>query len=407
MHWRFHTLGLFIGTLAFLSCDSGVGVDAPNRIPTAATDCTTEQPQLNYINAVLETKTLNPLAPMVDAVLFDGGAFRPIGQLLIALARQVDPNNLPMLVKNYEQGEGLARLSEPGFALLQYSDADNQQTPADNHGLWHFAGTLIQTCPAHDMIGMARSALQLPYEAEGTTETKWFEVLLDKLGVLLSDPELSALLARFELDENTLDTESTTETEEGQILLGRDAFVVLLNLIAGNLTSPDLDTAYFRTTIDELLLPQLEDTPDLRDKIADLMDVGFYGLESDDAFLSYLQSTVTCLLNEDNNNIFAHFVYDLITFSFIDFGETVDSADTITEDLAGPALLDTLEVTLDILFADDYLARDLLASVSGFLSPTHTPLWVPTLIQLQGDGIMADFSGIVAFFFNSCTPGAQ
>ena len=191
MNWRFHTLGLFIGTLAFLSCDSGVGVDAPNRTPTAATNCAAEQPQLNYINAVLETKTLSPLAPMVDAVLFDGGAFRPIGQLLIALARQVDPNNLPMLVKNYERGEGLARLSEPGFALLQYSDADNQQTPADNHGLWHFAGSLIQTCPAHDMIGMARSALQLPYEAEGTTETKWFEVLLDKLGVLLSDPELS------------------------------------------------------------------------------------------------------------------------------------------------------------------------------------------------------------------------
>ena len=391
-----------------LSCDSGVGVEAPDRTLSEDNLCEKEQPQLDYVNAVLKTKTLASLAPMVEKVLFDQGAFRPIGELFVALARQIDVNHLPKLVEKYDQGEGLARLSGPGFALLQYSDADNQQTPADNHGLWHFAGTLIQTCSAHDMIGMARSGLQLPYDNNGTTETKWFEVLLEKLGILLSDPELSTLLARFELDESTLETEAPSETSDGQILLGREAFVVLLNLIAGNLTSPDLDIDYFRTTIDDLLLPQLEETPDLRNKISDLIDVGFYGLESDETFLSYLQSTVTCLLEQDTQNIFAHFVYDLITFSFVDFEETVDSVDTINDDAAGPALFGTVETLLDILFVDDYLARDLLVSASGFLSPAHTSLWVPTLIQLQGKGMMADLSSVVSFFFTSCPPpGAQ
>ena len=126
MHGRFYILRVLVCSLAILSCDSGVGIDAPERTTAPANACTDAQPQLNYLNAILETQTLAALAPMVENVLFEEGAFRPVGQLAIALARQLTPSDIPLLVKNYEQGEGLARLSGPGFALLQYSDADNQ-----------------------------------------------------------------------------------------------------------------------------------------------------------------------------------------------------------------------------------------------------------------------------------------
>ena len=68
---------------------------------------------------------LAPLGPMIDEVLFEQGAFRPAGELALTLARQLDPKTFPLLLQNYNAGEGLARLSPTLFQLLQYTDADN------------------------------------------------------------------------------------------------------------------------------------------------------------------------------------------------------------------------------------------------------------------------------------------
>ena len=386
-----------------VSCDSGVGVQAPQRRDPTAQNCDEKKPQLAQIRTVLDSGMLAPLGPMIDEVLFEQGAFRPAGELALTLARQLDPNTFPLLLQNYNAGEGLARLSPTVFQLLQYTDADNLQTPADNHGLWAFGGRVLQTCPAHDMLGAVRAALSLNYVTDEGTQTPWLQVLLDKAGVLLADPSLPELLARFELEGDFVGDAGPAAEGEGQLLLGRDAFRVIMTLIAGNLTSPDLDTVSFRSTVDDLVLPQLAETPALQAQVTELMDLAFYALDSDPAFLGYLQTTVACLVTQDPDSIFAHFVYDALTFSFIEFDETVAAANAIDEDPAGEALFSSFEILLDVLFANDYLARDLFRSVSGFLTVEHASVWAPTLLQLQGKGVVSDLTDVVSFFFGTCT----
>ena len=49
-------------------------------------------------------------------------------------------------------------------------------------------------------------------------------------------------------------------------------------------------------------------------------------------------------MTQDPDSIFAHFVYDALTFSFIRFDETVAAANAIDEDPAGEALFSSFEI---------------------------------------------------------------
>ena len=132
---------------------------------------------------------------------------------------------------------------------------------------------MLQTCPAHDMLGAVRAALSLNYVTDEELKPLGFrscstkQVFCWRTRVCPNGP--------FELEGDFVGDAGPAAEGEGQLLLGRDAFRVIMTLIAGNLTSPDLDTVSFRTTVDDLVLPQLAETPALQAQVAELMDLAF------------------------------------------------------------------------------------------------------------------------------------
>ena len=301
----------------------------------------------------LDQQKLRAFGPVLEQTLFEQGALKTISRLMLAMVRRVDTETLTQTLMNYESGEGLARLSPAAIAVLTYAQADRSQTTADNYAFFNTLGQFMERCSAHDAVTLFRTALAVTYENENGEKQNWLDVFLDKLAQIMTDPGLPALLDRIEFQENTeAASETGTPNDNAEISLGRDAFVLLTDLILGNLASPDIDVDYFRTTMEELLFPQISDEGTLKSNIIELLDVTFYALNADPFLLPYLQSNTQCLQTTDTNKTLGHFAYDLLTLGVVNVEETVNHVRALQEDPSGEALLEVVTIILEILYLD-------------------------------------------------------
>jgi hypothetical protein len=387
-----------------LSCSSGVGVESPSRPieePQEEEICLKDEAELQHLRTALDRQQLSPLAPLVKEVLFTQGAFKTISKLMLTMARQVEPKILHQVLTDYELGFGLARLSATATAVLSYADADRAQTPADDYLFFDVLSSYMRSCSAHDTVALFRTALVIDYEDENGETINWLDKFLDQLANVMTDPGLSTLLDRIELQDDSQSSVSS-EDDTAEILLGRDAFVLLMDLILGNLASPDIDISYFRETMEELLYPQIGDEGTLKANITELLDITFYALESDPFLLPYLQSSTHCLQETDTEKTLGHFIYDLLTLGVLDVEETVDQIRLLKDDAAGTALFEIIQKILDILYIDEGLARDVFQSTAGALAKESSKTIFPQLVILQGSGVIADLSTLLSFLFEQC-----
>ena len=388
------------------ACGSGVGIESPTRPienSAQASTCLKREATLVHLRQALDQQKLRAFGPVLEQTLFEQGALKTISRLMLAMVRRVDTETLTQTLVNYESGEGLARLSPAAIAVLTYAQADRSQTTADNYAFFNTLGQFMERCSAHDAVTLFRTALAVTYENENGEKQNWLDVFLDKLAQVMTDPGLPALLDRIEFQENTeAASETGTPNDNAEISLGRDAFVLLTDLILGNLASPDIDVDYFRTTMEELLFPQISDEGTLKSNIIELLDVTFYALNADPFLLPYLQSNTQCLQTTDTNKTLGHFAYDLLTLGVVNVEETVNHVRALQEDPSGEALLEVVTIILEILYLDQGLSRDLFLSTSAFLAQENLQAMVPQIIGLQGSGLIADLSGLLQFFFESC-----
>ena len=401
----FLILILFLG----LSCNSGIGTESPSRpIENSAQDpsCNKEI-SLKHLRSTLDQKKLTVIGPLLEDILFAQGAFKTVSRLMLSMVRQVETETLNQTLANYENGAGLARLSLTAVSVLNYSDGDRSQTPADNYRFFHTFSQFMSDCSAHDAVALLRTALAIEYVTNDGQTQSWLDVFLDQLANVMTDPGLPSLLDRIQLQDDSETTTQADLTDEADdnadILLGRDAFILLIDLVLGNLSSPDVDIDYFRTTMEELLLPQISDEGTLKNNIVELLDITFFALNSDPFLMPYLQSSTQCLQQTDPEKTLGHFIYDLLTLGFINIEDTVEQIRLLKEDQAGEALLEVIITTLDILYLDQGLARDVFQSTSSILKQENLEILAPQLVALQGSGLIADISGVLHFFFETCT----
>lgn len=383
-------VSLFLLPVTLAAACGGVGVEAPyvlgpDEAPTGT--CSTTEEATAMTRRALEDGRLEELGGLLRGVLFDEGGFRVVLPVVRETAARLPPGEFLRLADGYVEGEGLARLTPRLVEVLQYVAGMHPAIPGEHYGVVGAAQRILTRCDAARTLVALQRLLELEVVLADGTERVWIDVAYDAFVDVAEEPAFRAFLRRIEFAG-----EGEEPTSDGAV--GREAFVLLAQLVVGNIAAPGFDLDYLRNVIDDVLIRQLADEGAARAKVTTLIDLIELVLQPEAQIFPDVQALMECADRQDSEGELAGTLHDFLSTEALDFSALLADLDAFGGDPAGDALRISLAAFGHVLGDEPALTRDLAAVLGELLTTDAAPIAVNGALELRGRGVFTELVGL-------------
>ncbi len=395
----------FAAAVAF-SC-GGEGIDAPVTVgPNDDDVCPAADVVLASANAQLDAGAFDPLRPHLEAILVEASGLKTTINLASVVLPDLDDvvaQTLLAAVVDDETGATIDALKPHLINILDYLNGTSPFLPGPHPEPLEAAHGVIVNCDPVDNIRVVRDVLALEvrrappgseraYEVaeRGQGEISFLGALVDVIDRAQDVPAFQSLLERVAIGDDG--SAPDDGSEGGDIVVGRDAFIVLAKLLAANISAPDFELETTRALLDQVFVPLLEGDTEAEVLLDELLDLATLLVdERGDAFAT-MAAFMGCVDRHDADAAVPAMLFDYLTIDDL-------SVEDLLADLAGAARKNQsgeLRVAvvrfLDALIAHPAELGDATVVVGAFLEPDVAPTLVSVVVSLKGTGLLSDLS---------------
>ncbi len=313
------------------SC-GGEGRPAPYTIsPDDETSpCPSADALLPRLRAWLRDDSVAAVRPHIERVMVEERGLATILRLVAAALPDLPDDVASTLFRSLwsADGKSVVDVVTPNLvAGLAYLDGSNPDLPGSHepaveamHSLLAFCDVPTAVVTARDWFALevrageagsarwVRAEPSVPSDAQGRGLTmSWWSALLQALDRAAVQPTLSGFLERIEV------TDDDVAQPTGTVRVGRDAFLVLAQLIAENVAAPDFDVHQTRTVVQDILFPQLSDDAEAAALVDEILDLAVIVVAPESAELAGVQESMRCALRHDPEAALPAMVFDFLT----------------------------------------------------------------------------------------------
>lgn len=396
-------LQLCLLAVPLVSCGAE-GVSGPPFLlpddPAAA--CLATRAATERTRAAIEAGTFQDLGPILGQVLLDEGGLRLALPFLRAFQAESPPGMLGDLAAGYGEGRGLARLREPLYAGLEYVVGAHPDLPGEHYEAIEAAATMLGRCDVIAMTDAMEAWRALRTKNASGELVSWWSELLDALQDLVADPGFQDLLGRIRFQDD-----ASGADEGGTLSLGREAFIVIAGLAAGNIASPDFDALTLRELLEGVWLSQLPEEGSLADAIRRILDLVDVALAPEGGQGPQIQALFTCIDRHDPEAALAGALYDFFRLDRDQLPARLESLGQLAEEPAGGALAQLWLGFVGVVERAPRSARDACGLAARFLTPARARVLLPTLHRLRGTGVASELGGLPRRLLQGCASSEE
>lgn len=382
-------------TLALLLCCalgcSADAVDAPHVAPPgAAGPCGTLATFTAATRQALDGGLLDPIGRQLKRVLVDSGQYRALTAVLISLIRQAPPHDLFEALRAMAEADTLGTLTPLYFELVDYITGHSAVGVGEHYQLPRLEQAVLTYCSLPAWLATLRRLVEfqaLCADCPGGVEP-FVPALLRAISELVDDPVYRAQLESMQIQQ------------DGQLAVGRDAFVLLIGVVVDDVAAPTFDWSYVRSQLDDALGRRLTGTT--RERFDALVDLIGSALDPAAGLLPDLQVALGCLNRNDQEHAIAGMIYDFAVSEQYRVATTLGAAADAYDQPGGQQLLGYVARVFGLLEREPRLASDLATAVAPLFGEQASREVLPALSELRGQGVAHELLGNLGRFLTEC-----
>jgi hypothetical protein len=385
----------------------GEGIAAPvSPGPNDEHACPAADDVLVSAEAQLDAGTFDPLRPHIEAILVEGEGLRTILNLTTLVLPGLDPAVATTLLdaaSDPEAEETLALLKPHLIRVLEYLHGSSEALPGPHPEPLAAAHAVVVNCDPVDNVRLVRELLAVEVRRgapgsgvswelapAGEGEVSFLGALVDAVDRAQQVPAFSSLLERIAIERD-----GDAPGDGGDIVVGREAFIVLAKLFAANAAAPDFELQPLRELLEQVFVPLLEGDVAAEAILDELLDLLAVIVDERAETFAAIQTFTGCVNRHDSGAAIPAMLYDYLSVdAFSVEGLLVDLADATRSARAGTFRLAAV-TALDALLAHPAALDDASGVVGAFLADDVVPTVLDVLIALRGTGLLTDLLDFV------------
>lgn len=396
----FQAIALFMTLLAVLASACGAeGRRAPEvhspRFEGAM--CPSTEDALAQTQAAFERPELRAMRPHLAKILVREGGMRLAFPLFVASAREMAAQDLVTLIAGYEEGRGLAHLSGHVLDLVAHLADQVESNGEQGLAISESASRVLTRC---DTVGTLRSVAKIAVLDIGDSGVRvsWLSEVVKSLAFLSNQERFQGWVSRLRF---------ALEDKEANEVEGRGAVLQVAQLLAANIASPDFDASYLRGVLEDFLLAQENQPPELREELLHLIDLLWMVTEPELDILPAVQRVAGCVNQQDPDAAIAGLIFDVVMNAGIDVPLLASDLEALVAEEEGEAAYRVLLAVDRVLAQQENVARDFVTKFAEFLSPELYSLTVPALQTLVESGMMRELFDVIGRWMYGCSEGVK
>jgi hypothetical protein len=386
----------------------GEGVPAPVTVGPSDDDvCPAADDSLTSAKAQLDAGAFDPLREPIEDILVDGDGLATtlnLATLVLPGLDDVVATTLLAALTDDETGATITALKPHIVNILEYLHGSSPFIPGAHLEPMTAAHDVVVNCDPVDNIRLVRDLLVLEVRRAPVGSAQAWELAepgtgeQSFLGALVESLDRGRQIASFQslLERIAITPDGEAPEGSGDIVVGREAFIVLAKLLAANLAAPDFELAPVRGLLDQVFVPLLDGDAAaevLLDETLDLL--GLVVDQQSETFFS-VQAFMGCVDRHDSEAAVPGMLFDYLTVEEF-------SVEVLLADVAGAARKDqsaqlrvAIVALLDALIAQPEALGDVSGVLGRFLAPEVSPILLDVLVGLKGTGVLTDLTDFVA-----------
>lgn len=351
--------------------------------------------------AELNSGGFDPLRPTIERILVDEAGLKTVLALLSSMVPELTGEETRTLVRALTSSDGNASLNALKPHLINILEYVNGTSPfiAGKHpepiSALH---EILTSCDAAEQLSTIRNLLALEVNAApagsdnrfvvaaaGSGEASYFYALLQAVDRASKVPKMKALLESIEVTDD-----GSAPDGSGGVRVGRDAFLVLAKLLAGNIAAPDFQFAPTRQLLEDVLVPQLDGDGDAEDSLDELLDLLGLLVESDATTFEGMQAFMGCVDRHDGEAKIPGMLFDYLTIDELPFSDLLDDAVLAGEAEDNDALRLALIELLDAALKHPDTVSDVTHVAAAFVEEDVAEITISTALSMKGKGVLTE-----------------
>ncbi len=399
-------LGALVGP-GGISC-GGEGVPGPVSVGPQDDDvCPAADDTLVAARATLGAGVFDPLRAPIETILVDEAGLATTINLLTLVLPGLDDivvTTLLSALTDEETGASLTTFKPHALNILEYLNGTSVFLPGAHPQPLDAAHAVVVNCDPVANIRLVRDLLVLEVRRAPAGSARAWEIAepgsggQSFLGALVEGLDRGRRIAVFQslLERVTISADGEVHNGGDDIVVGRDAFVVLAKVLAANIAAPDFELEPVRGLVDQVLVPLLEGDVEAEQVLDEMLDLVGLLVEQQSATFESMQAFMGCVDRHDSEAAVPAMLFDYLTVDEF-------SVDLLIADVAGAARKEqssqlrlAVVALLDALIAQPAALGDVGRVVGRFLDPDIAPTVLAVLVDLKGTGILTEALDFIA-----------
>ena len=393
-------------SVGFVAC-SGEGHDAPHVIAPDddVGDCPGADSVLTSLQTELDRGTFDPLRPTIERVLVDEGGLKTQLLLLSVVLPELTGDEIKTVLSVLSSDDGKATVDAflPHVVnILEYLHGTGSFIPGKHPEPVAAAHDILTSCDAAEQVGTVRDLLALEVKRSppgsaasfvvadpGTGDSSYVFALLTAVDKTAKLPQLKGLLEKIQIEEDG------DVGGGGDVVIGRQAFVVLAKLLAANIAAPDFQLQPTRDILEDVLVPQLDGDAEAEAALDELLDLLGILVDSDSATFEGVQAFMGCVDRHDHEAAIPGMLFDYLTIDELPVEDLLDDVVGAAQGEQNGALRVALVQLLDAALLHPDNVSDATRVVAEFLDPAVADDVLGAVLSLKGKGVLADLTSFL------------
>lgn len=342
------------------------------------------------LREAIDNGTFDEAGPVLDEVLFERGQQRVLMPALGVLSSAVKPAELLPIVEAWPEGRGMARLMPHLEETLSYIAGRNGY--AGNEAPVLALHDLLEGCEPDVLLGFLHEGMRVtvPHPDGGTAPL--LVALLDVAAEIANDPEIAAILGSIQFSE-----------DGGQgVVVGRDAFQLLMGLVLESTAAPGFDVGEVRRLIEDTVVPALPADTGADVRLQRLLDVLEAGASADSAFVEKMSASASCMVRLDREQAVAGMLFDYFSIDDLSVSTLISDLQAMAADEERALFFDQSEAILGALRQNLRVAKDLNGAMAVFLEPSYGRVLAGVVLDLAQTEVVPEAISLLADLLKDC-----
>ncbi|MDP2343948.1 MAG: hypothetical protein Q8O67_23525 [Deltaproteobacteria bacterium] len=403
-----------VGAFMF-SCGSGEGIEAPKTIgPNEDVGaCPGGDTVLLAFNQQVDDGAFDALRPVITEVFVDDGGLRTTLSLVSSVLPQLQAAEMRTVLSTITSDDGKATLDavKPHVLnVLEYINGTSAFIPGKHPEPINALHEVMVSCDAAEQLLNVRNVIALEVNRNpagpadtstsvwvsaepGTGESSWLFAFVEAVDRAAQLPKMRELLERIEINDDP-------EGGDGEIKIGRAAFIVIAKLLAKNVAAPDFQFQPTREILEDVAIPQLDGDADAEAALSELLDLFALLVAADSTTFEGMQAFMGCVDRHDNEAAIPTMLFDYLNIEELPIEDLLGdlaavSAGDRLEDLRTAAI-----AIMDVVVQFPDQLGDATKVMAAMLAPEIADTTLSTVLALKGKGVLTDLTDFIGLMLD-------